>query len=70
VIAIKRVPLEDNLRDILKEIQHMNELHSAYTVEYKGSYLTNDILWVRKLKKKTVPLFFEDRRSSNWLHQI
>jgi serine/threonine protein kinase len=46
VIAIKRVPLEDNLRDILKEIQHMNELHSAYTVEYKGSYLTNDILWI------------------------
>jgi hypothetical protein len=68
VIAIKRVPLEDNLRDILKEIQHMNELHSAYTVEYKGSYLTNDILWVRKLKKRW-PLFFEDR-SSNWLHQI
>lgn len=59
MIAIKRVPLEDNLRDILKEIQHMNELHSAYTVEYKGSYLTNDILWVRKLKKKRCRYFLK-----------
>lgn len=54
MIAIKRVPLEDNLKEILKEIQHMNELHSHYTVEYKGSYLTNDILWVRKLKNSAV----------------
>jgi serine/threonine protein kinase len=46
VRAVKKVPIEDNIQDLLKEIQHMKELDSPYIVAYCGSYLTDNILWV------------------------
>jgi serine/threonine protein kinase len=47
VRAVKKVPIEDNIEDLLKEIQHMKELNSPYIVGYYGSYLTDNILWVK-----------------------
>lgn len=43
---MKKVPIEDNIEDLLKEIQHMKEMDSPYIVAYCGSYLTEKILWI------------------------
>jgi serine/threonine kinase 3 len=49
IYAIKEVIMESNLKDILREIEHMSALCSSdYIVSYKQSYLSpkNDQLWI------------------------
>lgn len=48
VVAIKIVPIENDLEDIVKEINLMNGCVSDYIVQFYGSYLYNETsLWVR-----------------------
>ncbi|KAI3658557.1 hypothetical protein MP638_002801, partial [Amoeboaphelidium occidentale] len=46
VVALKIVPIENDLEDIIKEINVMNGCDSPYIVRYYGSYFKNDNLWM------------------------
>lgn len=46
-MAIKIVPIENDLEDIVKEINVMNGCVSDYIVQFYGSYLKDASLWVR-----------------------
>ena len=39
VLAIKQVPVDTDLQDIIKEISIMQQCDSPYVVKYYGSYL-------------------------------
>jgi len=45
-VAIKKVPLDADLQDILKEISMMQQCESEYVVKYYGSYFKNSDLWI------------------------
>ena len=47
VVAIKIVPIENDLEDIVREVTVMNGLDSTYIVHLFGSYLKDANLWVR-----------------------
>jgi serine/threonine-protein kinase 24/25/MST4 len=47
VYAIKLVKVENNLKDIMKETEHMMECRSEYIVDYHDCFLKDDTLWVR-----------------------
>jgi hypothetical protein len=47
VVAIKVVPIENDLQDIVREVNVMNGLSSEYIVNLYGSYLKDTNLWVR-----------------------
>ena len=47
VLAIKQVPVETDLQEIIKEISIMQQCDSPYIVKYYGSYFKNTDLWVR-----------------------
>jgi len=58
VLAIKQVPVDTDLQEIIKEISIMQQCDSPYVVKYYGSYFKNTDLWVspifsRQLLKET-----------------
>lgn len=46
VVAIKRVGIDNDLEDIMKEIDFMKGCRSPYIVRYYGSYFKDSELWV------------------------
>lgn len=46
VLAIKQVPVDTDLQEIIKEISIMQQCDSTYVVKYYGSYFKNTDLWV------------------------
>jgi len=46
VVAIKQVPVESDLQEIIKEIAIMQQCDSQYVVKYYGSYFKNTDLWI------------------------
>uniref|UniRef100_A0A8C7NYI2 non-specific serine/threonine protein kinase n=1 Tax=Oncorhynchus mykiss TaxID=8022 RepID=A0A8C7NYI2_ONCMY len=46
VVAIKQVPVESDLQEIIKEISIMQQCDSPYVVKYYGSYFKNTDLWI------------------------
>lgn len=47
VLAIKKVPVDTDLQEIIKEISIMQQCKSKYVVKYYGSYFKHSDLWVR-----------------------
>ncbi|KAK2559950.1 Serine/threonine-protein kinase 3 [Acropora cervicornis] len=46
VVAIKQVPVDTDLQEIIKEISMMQQCDSPYVVKYYGSYFKNTDLWL------------------------
>ena len=46
IVAMKRVPIENDYDNLLKEIQHMKQCQSDYIVKCYGSYYYGSELWV------------------------
>jgi len=46
VLAIKQVPVESDLGEIIKEISIMQQCDSLYVVKYYGSYFKGSDLWI------------------------
>lgn len=46
VVAIKLVPVESDLHEIIKEISIMQQCDSPYVVRYYGSYFKQCDLWI------------------------
>ncbi|GFO46132.1 serine/threonine-protein kinase 3 [Plakobranchus ocellatus] len=46
VLAIKQVPVDTDLQEIIKEISIMQQCDSTYIVKYYGSYFKNQDLWI------------------------
>lgn len=46
VVAIKQVPVDTDLQEIIKEISMMQQCDSPYVVKYYGSYFKNTDLWI------------------------
>eukprot|EP00112_Aurelia_sp_Birch-Aquarium-sp1_P001845 Seg120.5 transcript_id=Seg120.5/GoldUCD/mRNA.D3Y31 product="Serine/threonine-protein kinase 3" protein_id=Seg120.5/GoldUCD/D3Y31 len=46
VLAIKQVPVDTDLQEIIKEISIMQQCDSVYVVKYYGSYFKNTDLWI------------------------
>ncbi|XP_071442093.1 serine/threonine-protein kinase 3 [Hetaerina americana] len=46
VLAIKQVPVDTDLQEIIKEISIMQQCDSTYVVKYYGSYFKNTDLWI------------------------
>uniref|UniRef100_A0A4W3HPT5 non-specific serine/threonine protein kinase n=1 Tax=Callorhinchus milii TaxID=7868 RepID=A0A4W3HPT5_CALMI len=46
VVAIKQVPVESDLQEIIKEISIMQQCDSCHVVKYYGSYFKNRDLWI------------------------
>lgn len=51
VLAIKQVPVDTDLQEIIKEISIMQQCDSPYVVKYYGSYFKNTDLWVRIIRE-------------------
>lgn len=49
ILAIKQVPVDTDLQEIIKEISIMQQCDSPYVVKYYGSYFKNTDLWVSLL---------------------
>ena len=47
ILAIKQVPVDTDLQEIIKEISIMQQCDSPYVVKYYGSYFKNTDLWVK-----------------------
>ncbi|CAJ0584010.1 unnamed protein product, partial [Mesorhabditis spiculigera] len=45
-LAIKKVPVDTDLQEIIKEISIMQQCDSRYVVKYYGSYFKNSDLWI------------------------
>ncbi|KAL8576035.1 hypothetical protein ACOMHN_052053 [Nucella lapillus] len=48
VLAIKQVPVDTDLQEIIKEISIMQQCDSKYIVKYYGSYFKKSDLWIIK----------------------
>uniref|UniRef100_A0A6Q2X0D3 non-specific serine/threonine protein kinase n=1 Tax=Esox lucius TaxID=8010 RepID=A0A6Q2X0D3_ESOLU len=46
IVAIKQVPVETDLQEIIKEISIMQQCNSPHVVRYYGSYFKNSDLWI------------------------
>lgn len=46
VLAIKQVPVDTDLQEIIKEISIMQQCDSPYVVKYYGSYFKGSDLWI------------------------
>jgi len=46
IVAIKQVPVESDLQEILKEIAIMQQCESKFVVRYFGSYFQDSNLWI------------------------
>lgn len=49
VLAIKQVPVDTDLQEIIKEISIMQQCDSPFVVKYYGSYFKNTDLWVSSM---------------------
>jgi hypothetical protein len=47
VVAIKIIPCEEDISDLMKEISILQECQSDEIVGYKGAYEKDNDLWVR-----------------------
>ena len=56
MLAIKQVPVDTDLQEIIKEISIMQQCDSPYIVKYYGSYFKNTDLWVSFLHSDIVSL--------------
>lgn len=54
VVAIKQVPVESDLHEIIKEISIMQQCDSPYVVRYYGSYFNQNDLWVGRTLMITI----------------
>lgn len=52
MLAIKQVPVDTDLQEIIKEISIMQQCDSPYIVKYYGSYFKNTDLWVSANRNK------------------
>jgi serine/threonine protein kinase len=57
VLAIKQVPVDTDLQEIIKEISIMQQCDSPYVVKYYGSYFKNTDLWVSNILFRVCPSF-------------
>ena len=57
LLAIKQVPVDSDLQEIIKEISIMQQCDSPYVVKYFGSYFKNTDLWVSNEPIKVFPTF-------------
>jgi serine/threonine protein kinase len=46
IVAVKRVDIDNDLEDIVKEIEFMKGCKSPYIVRYYGSYFKDNELWI------------------------
>ncbi|KAM9296392.1 serine/threonine-protein kinase 4-like [Gastrophryne carolinensis] len=46
IVAIKQIPVESDLQEIIKEISIMQQCDSPHVVKYYGSYFKNSDLWI------------------------
>ncbi|XP_073539632.1 serine/threonine-protein kinase 4-like [Phyllobates terribilis] len=46
IVAIKQIPVESDLQEIIKEIAIMQQCDSLHVVKYYGSYFKNSDLWI------------------------
>ena len=46
LLAIKKVPVDTDLQEIIKEISIMQQCDSQFVVKYYGSYFKDQDLWV------------------------
>ena len=46
VLAIKQVPVDTDLQEIIKEISIMQQCDSPYVVKYYASYFKSTDLWI------------------------
>ncbi|KAJ8020780.1 Serine/threonine-protein kinase 4 [Holothuria leucospilota] len=46
ILAIKQVPVDTDLQEIIKEISIMQQCNSPHVVKYYGSYFKNTDLWI------------------------
>lgn len=46
ILAIKQVPVDTDLHEIIKEISIMQQCDSPFVVKYYGSYFKNSDLWI------------------------
>uniref|UniRef100_A0A8C5WHM9 Serine/threonine-protein kinase 4 n=1 Tax=Leptobrachium leishanense TaxID=445787 RepID=A0A8C5WHM9_9ANUR len=46
IVAIKQIPVESDLQEIIKEISIMQQCDSPQVVKYYGSYFKNTDLWI------------------------
>ncbi|XP_071854044.1 serine/threonine-protein kinase 4-like isoform X1 [Apostichopus japonicus] len=46
ILAIKQVPVDTDLQEIIKEISIMQQCNSPHVVRYYGSYFKNTDLWI------------------------
>lgn len=46
-VAIKIVPVDTDMKDLMKEISILKSCKSNYIVQYYGSYYKGNNLWVR-----------------------
>ncbi|XP_077315928.1 serine/threonine-protein kinase 4-like [Lithobates pipiens] len=46
IVAIKQIPVESDLQEIIKEISIMQQCDSLHVVKYYGSYFKNTDLWI------------------------
>ncbi|KAJ8259585.1 hypothetical protein GJAV_G00171130 [Gymnothorax javanicus] len=46
IVAIKQVPVESDLQEIIKEISIMQQCNSPHVVKYYGSYFKGSDLWI------------------------
>ncbi len=51
ILAIKQVPVDTDLHEIIKEISIMQQCDSPFVVKYYGSYFKNSDLWVSSLEQ-------------------
>jgi len=45
-VAIKQIPVENDLEEILNEIKIMKSCRSPYIISYFGSYIKENVLWI------------------------
>lgn len=64
VLAIKQVPVDTDLQEIIKEISIMQQCDSVFIVKYYGSYFKNTDLWVR-----LAAVYWNLNSISQWIFQ-
>lgn len=47
IVAVKIIPAESDLNDLMKEITILKECRSDFIIRYYGSYYKEGDLWVR-----------------------
>ena len=64
VLAIKQVPVDTDLQEIIKEISIMQQCDSPWVVKYYGSYFKNTDLWVSQSIDQLIKIEREREREN------